>query len=78
MQYELTKLNEISKKLAYVMKKVYINYRIKRVKGDNFGMFFQNCLFLFRGKIYESWECVMDKIDKKLITLLTAECKNAT
>ena len=45
LQYELTKLNEISKKLAYVMKKVYINYRIKRVKGDNFGMFFQNCLF---------------------------------
>ena len=37
--------NEISKKLAYVMKKVYINYKIKRVKGDNFGMFFQNCLF---------------------------------
>lgn len=75
MQYELTKLNEISKKLAYVMKKVYINYRIKRVKGDNFGMFFQNCLFLFRGKIYESWECVMDKIDKKLITLLQQDAR---
>ena len=66
MQYELTKLNEISKKLAYVMKKVYINYKIKRVKGDN---------FLFRVKIYESWECVMDKIDKKLITLLQQDAR---
>ena len=31
--------------------------------------------FLFRGKIYESWECVMDKIDKKLITLLQQDAR---
>lgn len=31
--------------------------------------------FLFRVKIYESWECVMDKIDKKLITLLQQDAR---
>lgn len=31
--------------------------------------------FLFRVKIYESGECVMDKIDKKLITLLQQDAR---
>ena len=68
MQYELTKLNEISKRCILIT-------RLRESKETILECFSRIVFFLFRVKIYESWECVMDKIDKKLITLLQQDAR---
>lgn len=66
---------KFQKNLHMWWKRCILITRLRESKETILECFSRIVFFLFRVKIYESWECVMDKIDKKLITLLQQDAR---